>query len=331
MIGSFKTNSPLNIIFLLIYGVVLKFYAFLHPHIPVAQATDGFLCHRFLNFLAPFGKEVPIIYPIIVLILILSQAISFTNFINNQKLLPKATYLPAMAYVLITSLFPEWWQLSSALIINSLLAWVWAMLSNLFNNPRPKTLVFNAGLVISLTSFLYFPSICFILLVFFALISMRPFNLSEWIIAILGLLTPYYFLFAVLFLAGNWNPLTYLPSLSVSIPKFQYDMWAWVAIVLLIIPFLISGFYIQRNILKMLIQVRKSWSLILVYLIIALLIPFINFASSFEYWILCALPFAAFHAYTYFYAEKKWILLVIHWLFIIFILTLNIWLPAVKG
>lgn len=331
MTGTFKTNSPLNIIFLLVYGCVLKFYAFLHPHIPVAQATDGFLYHRFLNFLASFGKEFPIIYPVIVLILVLWQAISFTNFINNQKLLPKATYLPALAYLLITSLFPEWWQLSSVLIVNSLLVWAWAALSTLFNNPKPKTIVFNAGMIIGLASFLYFPAIAFIILVFFALASMRPFQLSEWIIAILGLLTPYYFLFAILFLAGNWNPLTYLPSISISIPKFQYDIWAWAAIVLLIIPLLISVFYMQANILKMLIQVRKSWGLLLTYLIISLFIPFINMASTFEYWILCALPLAAFHAYTYFFAEKKWIPAIIHWMFVAFVIALNIWLPAAKA
>lgn len=330
MIGSFKTNSPLNIVFLLVYGFVLKAYAFLHPHIPEAQATDGFLYHRFLAFLAPFGNAVPIIYPVIALVLILTQAISFTSFINNQKLLPKSTYLPALAYVMITSLFPEWWQLSSTLIVNSLLVWAWAKLSNLFNNPKPKTAIFNASMIIGLTSFLYFPALGFIILVFFALISMRPFQLSEWLIAILGLLTPYYFLFAILFLAGNWNPLTYLPSISISIPKFQYDMWAWVAIVLLVVPFLVSLFYIQGNLLKMLIQVRKSWGLMLVYLIIALLIPFINFASSFEYWILCALPFAAFHAYTYISAEKKWFPVVLHWLYVAFIIALNIWLPAIK-
>ncbi len=330
MVETFKTNSPINIIFLLIYGCVLKFNAFLHPHIPVAQATDGFLYHRFLHFLAPMGKDFPIIYPIIVLILVLWQAISFCNFINNQKMLPKATYLPAMAYVLITSLFPEWWQLSSVLIVNSVLVWTWSGLSALFNNPKPKTVVFNAAMLIGLASFLYFPAIAFILLVFFALISMRPFQFSEWIIAVLGLLTPYYFLFAILFLAGNWNPLTYLPSISVSIPKFQNSIWAWGAIVLLVIPFLISGFYMQANIFKMLIQARKSWGLMLTYLLLSLLIPFINFASTFEYWILCALPFAAFHAYTYFFAEKKWIPVVMHWLFVAFIIALNIWLPAAK-
>jgi len=118
---------------------------------------------------------------------------------------------------------------------------------------------------------------------------------------------------------------------SISLPRFQQDLWAWAAIVLMIIPFLISGFYIQGNMLRMLIQVRKSWGLMLTYLVISIFIPFINSTSTFEYWILCALPFAAFHAYTFFYIEKRWIAAILHWLFVAFILALNIWMPSIRG
>ncbi|MCO5239904.1 MAG: hypothetical protein M9904_07595 [Chitinophagaceae bacterium] len=331
MTGFFKTNSPVNIILLLVYSFVLKWHSFVYPHIPQPQPTDGFLYFKLLSFLSPAGQVVPVIYPLIVLVLTLTQAVIFNNLVNNEKLLPKPNYLPAMAYLLITSLFPEWWQLSSAVIINSLLVWIWAMLSRLFNHPRPKTQVFNAGLVVGLASFLYFPAIGFSLLVFFALITLRPFHLGEWLVALLGLLTPYYFLFAFLFLNDTWNPLTYLPSVSVSFPAFLQDVWAWVAIILLMVPFLISGFYIQSNILRMLIQVRKTWSLMLFYLLIALLIPFVNFSSTFAYWILCALPFAAFHGYTFFYAPKKWLPVTLHWVMVAFILALNIWVSVSGG
>lgn len=328
MTGTFKTNNPVNIVFLLGYAFVLKWHSFLYPHIPVAQATDGFLYLKFLNFIAPAGQALPVIYPFIVLVLTLSQAIAFNNIINNEKLLPKPNYLPAMAYMLIISLFPEWWQLSSALVINSLLVWVWGILSRLFNHPSPKTQIFNAGLVVGLASFFYFPAIGFAVLVFFAIVTIRPFHLSEWLVGILGLLTPYYFLFALLYLSNAENPLTYLPSISVSLPKFQQDLWAWGAIILLVVPFLISGFYIQGNILRMLIQARKCWNLLLFYLLITLLIPFINFTSTFEYWILCALPFAAFHSYTYFFATKKRLADIVHWILVSFIIALNIWVSV---
>ena len=94
MTGSFKTNTPVNILLLLVYAFVLKWYSFLHPHVPLPQATDGFLYFKFLNFLLPAGRSVPVIYPFIVLILTLTQAITFNNLINNEKLLPKPNYLP---------------------------------------------------------------------------------------------------------------------------------------------------------------------------------------------------------------------------------------------
>jgi hypothetical protein len=73
----------------------------------------------------------------------------------------------------------------------------------------------------------------------------------------------------------------------------------------------------------MLIQVRKNWSLILVYLLIALLVPFINGSKDFEYWILCAVPFAAFHANVYFAPQQKWLPAILHWGTALFILALN--------
>lgn len=73
----------------------------------------------------------------------------------------------------------------------------------------------------------------------------------------------------------------------------------------------------------MLIQVRKSWSLLLLYLLTSLMVPFINSTSTFTYWILSAVPFAAFHANTFFYPQKKLLPYVLHWAMVIFILILN--------
>lgn len=333
MIGYFKSSNPVNFVFLLVYAFVLRWHSIIFPHIPVPQATDGFLYLKLLAFLKPVGDALPLIYPLIVIALTVLQAVILNNRIVNEKLLAKQNYLPALAYLFITSFFPEWWQLSSALIINSLMVWVWGMLTRLYNNPRPKALVFNAGMVVSIASFLYFPALGLLLLIFSALIIFRPFQISEWLVAILGLLTPYYFLFAFLFLGNNWNPLIFLPAISISVPEFpafQQDWWRLVAVVLLIIPFFISGFLIQGNILRMLIQVRKSWSLMLFYLIICILIPFINFTPVFEYWILCALPFAAFHSYTFFYTSKKWLQETLHWLIVAFILSLNLWMTLLE-
>ena len=58
-------------------------------------------------------------------------------------------------------------------------------------------------------------------------------------------------------------------------------------------------------------------------LLIALLVPFINGSKDFEYWILCAVPFAAFHANVYFAPQKRWLPAILHWGTAAFILALN--------
>jgi hypothetical protein len=74
----------------------------------------------------------------------------------------------------------------------------------------------------------------------------------------------------------------------------------------------------------MLIQVRKNWSLVLIFLLFALVVPFINNdTKGFENWILAAVPFAAFHACSYLYPPQRWLPAVIFWISILFILALQ--------
>jgi len=70
----------------------------------------------------------------------------------------------------------------------------------------------------------------------------------------------------------------------------------------------------------MLIQIRKGWSLILLYLLVAIFVPFVNTSNTFENWVMAAAPFGAFHACTYFYPPKKLFPLVLFWISVAFVL-----------
>jgi hypothetical protein len=91
----------------------------------------------------------------------------------------------------------------------------------------------------------------------------------------------------------------------------------------LVIPFIIGGFYIQKNLSKFLIQIRKSWSLLLLYLLVAVVIILINRVNSYENWIIMAIPFAAFHAAAYYYPVKTIGPNILHWLIVFYILFMN--------
>lgn len=331
MLGIFKTNNPFNSFVLLIYGLLLKLGWFVHPALPTSQPSDGFLFKEILIKLHFFNNSFPAIYPVIVYLLLFTQAITFNKLINDQRLMQKVNYLPAMSYLLITSFFPEWNVLSAPLLISTLLIWVWARMSNLYSSPTPKTTLFNIGMVIGLSSFFYFPSLAFAALMIFALLVTRPFRLAEWIISFMGIVTPWYFLISYLFLTDKLKNYQ-LPPFTILYPRFNQSYWSLAAVMVVVITFLIGSYFVQANFRRQLVQVRKSWSLIWLYLIVAIFVPFINATHTFEYWILTAVPLSAFVGAAFLYAQKRALINSLHWLMIgLVVIICYVAIPDTKG
>lgn len=307
---------------MLLYGVLLKLPIFLYPAVPQPQQIDGFLYKQTLIALQPIAKGLPVIYSIIAFILLYTQAIYFNKLVNDQRIMQRPNYLIGMSYLLITSLFMEWNVLSSPLIINSLLIWVWSKMSGLHSDQKPKATLFNIGVAIGVCTFFYFPSLAFAALIIFGLAITRPFKLAEWLMALLGIITPYYFLLAIVFLTDKWKTYSF-PRFTVINPVFNQSSWALVAIIIIILSAIVGIFYIQQNFRRQLIQARKSWNLIFLYLLVAFFVPFVNETNSFEYWILCAVPLSALIAATFLYPARYWFPTVLHWLLVALVIIIS--------
>ncbi len=323
MIGIFKQKNPGNALVLLLYALVLKFSFFLHPALPVQRHQDNYLYHFLLIALHSVFHDHALPFSILAFLVLFTQATLFNSICNYYKLLPKTNFLPGMSFILVTSLFADWNHFSAPLLVNSIMIWCWYRMIGLYNNPRPVTAIFNIGLLAGLATLLYLPAIAFCLLVLFALLIMRPFRIQEWLVGFLGFTSPYYFLLFVLYFAGqlHWNNV--LPKMALSLPGLPSSIPVTIGLVLLVIPFILGGYYVQANLNKMLIQVRKSWSLILIFLMVAVLVILLNRTDSYENWIVTAMPFAAFHAAAYYYPTSKAVPLVMHWLCFGFILFVS--------
>lgn len=322
MNGTFKANNSYNNFLLLLYGLLLKLPIFLHPHVPQPQQIDGFLYRMLLTGLKPASAHFPVIFPVITFILLFSQAVYFNKLVNDLRIMQRPHYLTGMSYLLITSLFTGWNVLSSPLIINSILIWVWSKMSGLYSDSKPKNSLFNIGIAIGIGTFFYFPSIAFSALIIFGLAITRPFKLAEWLMALLGIIAPYYFLLSIVFLTDKWKGYTF-PGFAVTAPLFDQSNWAYLAIVIILISSIIGIFYIQQNFRRQLIQARKTWNLTFLYLLVAVFVPFVNATHSFEYWILCAVPLSAFVAATFLYPAKNWFPAVLHWLMVAFVIVIS--------
>ena len=322
MTGVFKSNNPYNTFLLLVYGLLLKLIMFIHPQIPLPQQTDGFLFKLLLSQLSGVGSSLPIIYPLISFILLYTQAITLNALVNQHRLMQKPNYLTGMAYLLITSLFAEWNILSAPLIINSFIIWVWSRMSKLYNEPSPKTSLFNFGMAIGISSFFYFPVISFSALVVVGLLITRPFKLPEWVVALLGLASPFYFLAAYVYITDKWQGY-HFPGVAVTFPRFIESRWALAAIFIVLFISSTGFVYVQKNFRRQLVQARKSWNLFFLYLLIALFIPFINASHSFVYWILSAVPIAVIAGAGFLYPQKKGFPLILHWLMVAFVIAFS--------
>ncbi len=323
MIGLFKQKTPANILFLFVMGIFIKLPIFTNPVVPPTPADSaGILYREAILFLKSAGNNDGLLFGVITYFFLFTQALQLNSLINKNRMMQRLNFLPAAAYLIITSLMPEWNHFSAPLLVNTLVLLIFSGLFKISNQYSIKGTVYNIGVAVGISSFIFFPSIILFFWLIFALMVMRSVRLNEWLICLLGVTTPYYFYAAYLFFSEKWSWHRLLQPIDIALPAPGQSLWLAIGSILLIIPFLIGGYFVQENLRKMLIQVRKNWSLMLIYLLFALLIPFLNnTAAGFENWILIIVPFAAFHACTYLYPSQRWIPLVIFWVSISFILV----------
>lgn len=324
MTGIFRQKNSSNVLILVVYALVLKFNLFLHPTAPLRQPEDNYLYKGLLDFLEPLNLPL-IFYSIFSFALLFTQATLLNRICNTQKMLAKSTYLPAMSYILITSLMPDWNRFSAPLLINSLLIWIFYRMMLLYNTQKGATAIFNIGVMMGIVTLFYQPAVLFVVLIWFALFIMRPFIVREWVIGLLGVTTPYYFLGILLYLGNQWSWKKITPTLNISLPAMPSSILITISLGLMVLAFIIGGFYVQNNLNKMLIQVRKNWSLLLLFLIISTFITLVNGNDNYLNWLLCAVPLAAFHAAAYFYPSGNVFPLVLHWNIFAYALYVNYW------
>lgn len=322
MIATFKKNNPSGKILLFLYAIVLKFPLFFGANKIQSLSTDGILYKFCGNVINTIGASFSPIYGLITFSLLLFQAIYINNICTQQKLHKQNNYLTGMAYLLITSIFPEWFSLSAPLVVNTLIIIAFGKICTLYYDSSPKINLFNIGLIIGIASFISFPSILFLLLAFVGIFIARPFNIKEWLIVFIGITVPLYLFAGYLFITDKFY-LYKLPKFTFSKINFVHGNTFGVSLFLLVACMAVGMFFINQNFNRQVVQTRKSWQLLFFYFIVAALIPITNANTNFSFWILTAIPVAPIIGAAFFYPTKKWLPLVMHFLlFAIFVFNI---------
>lgn len=315
MIGNFKANLPYNNFLLLIYGLIIKWTLFLKPLIDPLSNNDTFLFKSIHHFVSGMNGTFGHFSSFLVFILIYSQAIMLNRLASNQKMFLKPNYLIGMVYMLITSLFSVFNTFSSTLLSVTILIATLSYLSKLSNTQDPKKNIFNIGIFLGVSSFLYFPSILFLIVLFLTLFIMRPFRLAESIILIVGTITPFYFLFSFNYLF-DLKLKGLFPDLSLTLPAIHLKEPEMISLVFIALIFSLGVYYLQVNMNRLLVQSRKMWSIFFFFLMLSVLMIFMQEQHQIPNFHFVVIPIAFIVSSFFVYTEKKLISSFVHWILV---------------
>jgi len=253
--------------------VALHFHVWIHPPLVIANESDGLLAYILLHFIKPLP---PLVLIILFQAIILSQAIRLNVLLSQLKMFQQISYLPAFTYIILTALFPYWDVISSGLVANSLIIWILVKLLRLYDQKQPQTIEFNIGLIVGGSILLYEPIAILIPVVLFALTIIRPFKLTEWLVLLMGVTLPFYFIFAYVFLTNQAPEFRhFLPKLDWKNPLVRPELNVILALIVIGVQLIAGIYFWQQQQTRFIIQVRKYWGVLLLMLLLTLFQPFI--------------------------------------------------------
>lgn len=316
----FKSDSPFIALLLLIYALVVKGYYLAHPFADVSSvAGSGYIYHLLLDW-KPTRELLSHHGQILAFVILLVDAFLLNALTGRFRLFQQTSYLTAFLFLLLSSFIDVWNYPSASLMASPLIVWALYLSFSLYSSRSPRGTVFNIGLLVGIASLFFIPSFLLLLLVWFSLMISRPFRLAEWLLAVLGILAPYYFLGTYFFISGHWNYAALFPDLKWSFHAIHFDYRVFSALGIIALLCLTGLYNLQRSYMKLLIQTRKHWSIVLFFIPVAFFIPFLEGSPGIDMFLMCLLPMSVLSALPLYYLKKSWISNLLSILFIVYIL-----------
>ena len=274
---------------LLICTMLLKLQVLAHPMPPVHLDQYFFYNHILQAFDVVFRGNA-FAYTFFTVLMLFSQAIYFNSIASRHKLYPRATYLPALVFILLTSIFPAFNYFSCTLLINWCLLGGMDIILSFSQTQHPRKQLFNAGFIFCIAALLQFSAIGFVLVFFIGLGLLRTFSPAEWVVGAMGYFTPFYFFTGFLFLIDELPLITHWPHIGFSLPHHIASPGQFILFISALLILLACSIYaMQQQIAKNSVYGRRVWSVIIFYLIMSLIVAIFTDYSVKSAWLL-AIP-----------------------------------------
>lgn len=322
VIRFFNVNNPSVIVFVFLYVLLLNGALFFSSgSFQVAETTAPFsaLFFQLTGFL--FGNN-HYVLSLLSVLLVFAQALLFNSLVNNVKVFTNGTYVPAIIYALLASLFTEFLFITPVLLATFFVLLAIGKALKFYKQHHALGDIYDMSFLIGIASLFYMPFVLLLLLVFVSLAVMRSFNWREWVAGLLGFLSVY-------FLTGTWFFMTdglheflrqhFSPS-TASPAVFHSRLGLYVVGILTAILVIAASFLFLLNFLKSTILTRKFLTLMGWTAVLLVFSAFLGEGFSLNHFVALSVPLSLLISHLFLTIRKVQIANAVHLVWLIAVL-----------
>lgn len=268
-----------------------------------------------------FGTSV-YFHSLLAILCIVLQALYLNYIVSNYHLFNKRSYLPAYTYILVTSLLPQWSQPGVELFNNWLFLILIHLIYQTYSDLNTRKILFNIGFVFGLLVLLNFPNFWFLVFIAFAIAMLRAYKPAEWMVTLLGTITPLYLFVGIAYLTDNLFLISKLFSTSFTL-DFRLSPQNIMALTVVLVLSLTGIILLSRQMSRMLFQIKKIWWVNILFFIFAIISTTGIYKQGADIWLVCLVPASMFICKSWLIAKPKWLSELLHLAFIAAIIYIN--------
>lgn len=264
MIKLFRNNQPLNLIIILVVAFILRGSVFirLKPDVlwlaaPLANDLNNFLRDHQLS---------DSFYKIASFVFILLNGIYLNFILIKHNFFARNSYMPALMYVVINSLYPTMLGYSSQLFASFFIIISIDKLFSMYDNENAVTKILDAGIFCGIASLFSFDALTFFPFILYSIAAIRPFSIRETLLSFFGLTLPYYLLAVVYLLKGDLDTVKNGFALREQVSQINsiaFSVEIMLPIIIALPLMIVAGFTYQSDISRNNVKTRKIQNVIL--------------------------------------------------------------------
>lgn len=325
LIHQFRKYSPLNILLIIGLGIILGSgvlfnFSTLYASVDWDWRESELLPEGVMQILTPYAGVW------ISMVLIVLQSLSLNQLVTHYTIFKTANYLTAAMYISLSFALPDFLVFTPVILCNFILIRILGKLFQLGGMTEVRGLMFDMGVLIAVGSFLYYPFIAVLPLLWVALYVFRSFWWKEWVAPLFGLGVVYFIVALIYFMQDklpDFLPLLIPDFKEFVLPDFTHGEKEWLILIPVISTLALSAFAIHKYFYRSVIHLRQSF-IVISFMIGLLILSFFVFAAAKTNHFLLLVPgLSIAFAYYYTYAVNKWVYESLFGLLLVFIVVLQ--------